>query len=294
MSHENGQQYLTKLFRTKKLDLPFSPELLQTLFAQTDDAANISLEDIAATIQRDQGLTTRMLALANSAYYGLQTEVSTVSRALMVLGLKEVRTMALALGVQALTRRQNLPREFDLREYWMHQLAVAGTVKTLADMSPSADEVDADQLFTAGLLHDLGKLLAALHAPDDWRAIVALAVDQRFSYIQAEDLHWGLDHGVVGALVLKSWHLPVGLTEPINWHHAPELAPEHQTAATLLSLADELTRRPSETAAARAVNLGLRIEDAQVAAANAMADESNAVFVSAILSSAGSGPEQRK
>lgn len=235
MTQEQGEHFLTRLASTP-LDLPFTPKLLQTLFMQTRDDGPFSLEDVARTIAHDQGLTTRILTMANSAYYGLQSQVTSIARAIAVLGLKQIRTIVLALAVRALACR-GLPPDFDLAVYWRHQLLVAQTARDLARRHGVPDP---EGLFTAGMLHDLGKLIIAQRAPQDWLAINRLILAEELPAAEAEDRHWGLDHGVVGALVLKAWNLPQELTEPINWHHDPDLSPDNAAAARCLCLADAL------------------------------------------------------
>ena len=225
MSLERGQKFLSLLAETRH-ELPFSPKLLQRLFTLTQEGSIASLGEIANAISPDQGLTSRILAVANSAFYGLQQQVTSVQRAATLLGLKEIRNIVLALGVQGMVRGRTLPEDFDLVAYWRHQLTVAMTVKLLAQETKHPDP---DNLFTAGLLHDLGKMIVAMHAPEDWTAIAALRKEKGMAFHKAEDAWWGIEHGVVGALVLKSWNLPLDLHEPVNWHHAPLAAPDHRT-----------------------------------------------------------------
>lgn len=234
MSQDRIQQFLSELPRMKE-DLPFSPDVLRCLFVQTGSGSMASLEDVGETLATDQGLTTRILSLANSAYYGLQAEVQSVPRAAAVLGMAEIRNIVLALGVNALTARYPMPGEFDLAGYWTHQLLVGMVAKELSRM---VDVGNPDHLFTAGLLHDIGKLITALKRPDDWQAIHDMADDGDMTDSEAEEEYWGMDHAVVGALVLKSWNLPADLAEPVNWHHSPALSPEHSAEANVVCLAD--------------------------------------------------------
>lgn len=238
MNQERGQRFLLDL-PSLRLDLPFSPILLEKLFTLTGEGSMAPPGDIAETISKDQGLTAKILTMANSAFYGLQSEVRTVHRAVTVLGLNEIRTLVLALGVRHLAASHTLPPSFDVPAYFEHQLAVGLTAK---DLAPLFGVTDPDNLFTAGVLHDLGKLLTAQHRPDDWLAIEALAAAENIPYHPAEDRHWGLDHGLIGAMVLKFWNLPPELTEPVNWHHAPTHAPSHRRAAIALCTADALVR----------------------------------------------------
>ncbi|GAB6038345.1 HDOD domain-containing protein [Fundidesulfovibrio butyratiphilus] len=236
MSQERGQRFLLEL-PTLRHELPYSPALLTALFAQTGPDSDTPLETIAETLSHDQGLTAKVLALANSAFYGLQQKVTTVSRALAVLGLAEVRTLVLTVGVKTLAESKGFPKDFDLGSYWEHQLSVAVIARALA---PTLGAPDPDALFTAGVLHDLGKLLTALHSPDDWRAIRDLAQERRIPYAEAEEDYWGIEHGVIGSMVLGAWNLPESLTEPVNWHHAPMHAPSGRRAALTLCVADAL------------------------------------------------------
>lgn len=236
MYQERVQEFLQELPSLRE-DLPFSPALFGKLFEQTGANSMSSLEDIAETMSSDQGLTTRVLSLANSAYYGLQAEVSSVKRAAAVLGLAEIRNIVLSLGVQGLTEKYPLPDSFDYAEYWRHQFLVATLA---AQICREVDEGVPSIMFTAGLLHDIGKLIVAMRRPEDWEAIQALCEDRECPENEAEDEYWGLDHAVVGALVLKYWDLPPELVEPVNWHHVPALAPEHQSAASIICLANAL------------------------------------------------------
>lgn len=218
-----------------KEDLPYSPEVLKQLFVQTDSGSMTSLDEIGETLSKDQGLTTRILSLANSAYYGLQAQVQSISRAAAVLGISEIRNIVLSLGINGLTAKYDMPEDFDLSEYWTHQFFVAVVAKELSRMS---DVGNPNNLFTIGLLHDIGKLIIAMRRPDDWEAIHELAEDKEIMDAEAEEEYWGMDHAVIGALVLKSWDLPANLVEPVNWHHAPALAPDHFDEATLICLAN--------------------------------------------------------
>lgn len=234
MNQEKIQSFLKELPRMRE-DLPFSPAVLKKLFIQTGASSMSSLEEVGQTLSKDQGLTARILSLANSAYYGLQAEVQSVPRAAAVLGMSEIRNIVLALGVTGITRNYDMPAEFDLRTYWQHQFLVAMISKELSRVTEVGNP---DNMFTVGLLHDVGKLITAMRRPDDWLAIRELAENEELVDSEAEDEYWGMDHAVVGALVLKSWDLPADLVEPVNWHHAPALAPDHSSESTLMCLAD--------------------------------------------------------
>uniref|UniRef100_I2Q4V6 Putative domain HDIG-containing protein n=1 Tax=Desulfovibrio sp. U5L TaxID=596152 RepID=I2Q4V6_9BACT len=285
MSQERGQRFLIDLPAIQS-DLPFSPDLLTRLFRLTDDQADSPLTAIGAAIAEDQGLSIRLLALANSAFYGLQSEIRSVGRAVAVLGLREVRTLVLALGIRGLAARRALPPGFDLSVHLEHQLAVAVAAMALARETGAMDPDDA---FTAGVLHDLGKLLTALYRPDDWLAEQALVTAQALPWHEAEDLHMGLDHGLIGAMALRSWNLPEPLTEPVNWHHAPQAAPGRPEPGRLLCLADACAREVSGTTEpgtlptkAMALGIGLSLATALDLTAAALAERNPALLAAAL------------
>jgi len=242
MSQDRVQAFLNELPRMRE-DLPFSPEVLKKLFVQTGGGSMASLEDVGETLGKDQGLTTRILSLANSAYYGLQAEVQSVPCAAAVLGMAEIRNIVLSLGVNGLTAGYEMPDDFDLCGYWNHQFLVAMVARELSRM---VDVGSPDNLFTVGLLHDIGKLITALKRPEDWQAIHDLAEAEEMTDADAEEEYWGLDHAVVGSLVLRSWDLPAALVEPVNWHHSPALAPEHSNESNLVCLADSVIHAVEE------------------------------------------------
>ncbi|MGE4290895.1 MAG: HDOD domain-containing protein [Desulfovibrio sp.] len=239
MHSEDAKTFLASLPEVRH-DLPFSPGLMHKLFAQTGENSLASLNQVAETISKDQGLTAKILAVANSAFYGLQARVSTVQRAAAVLGLAEIRNIVVAFGIRALSRKFSLPKSFNLLDYWKHQFCVATVAKELA---LRAGNPDVANLFTAGLLHDLGKLITALYRPEHWLAMEDLAKVKNLPAHKAEDEYWGLDHGVIGSLVLKSWDFPPELYEPVNWHHAPRLAGVFSGDAAMLGMADAIARR---------------------------------------------------
>ncbi|MFV0347690.1 MAG: HDOD domain-containing protein [Halodesulfovibrio sp.] len=246
--HMEAQDFLAELLQGMQ-DLPYEPSLLHDLFSLTTENSPASLEAIGQTIARGQGLAARVLSMANSAYYGLQSEVSSVSRAVAVLGLKEVRNLVLAIGVVDLASKRKLPKKFDVTAYWMHQVGVGEAARLIAQHAAKAGmNEDPDTLYTAGLLHDLGKLFIASFRPLTWSAIRKLRDAQNITDAEAEDSYWGMDHAVIAAHVLSYWNLPDALTDPISWHHQPSLAGEHKRPAAMLHVANALLHSRDEQA----------------------------------------------
>jgi putative nucleotidyltransferase with HDIG domain len=224
-------------------DLPCSIELLQKLSAMIYDHSLASAEEIGALIGRDQSFAAKALALANSPFYGLQRKVSTVGRAVAVLGVREIRNMIFIIHYKRLATMLQ-PELLDMNEFLDHNLKVAEKAKVVCEV---AGKGEPEELYTAGLLHDIGKVLIALHRPEDWRRIV-LGRKSREMWA-AEAAYWGVDHGTIGAMAMEAWKLPPVLVEPIRFHHCPEFAGAHREMAVILSVADSFVSGnvPSET-----------------------------------------------
>jgi putative nucleotidyltransferase with HDIG domain len=285
MNQGHGQRFLLELPAIRN-DLPFSPALLGRLFRLTNEDGLSPLEAIAAAIAEDQGLSARVLAMANSAFYGLQSQVRSVARAVAVLGLREIRALILVLGMHGLAARHPLPAGFALPAYLEHQLAVALIAMALARASGAMDPDDA---FTAGVLHDLGKLVTALYRPADWQAQAELVAAEALPWHEAEMRHFGLDHGLIGAMVLRSWNLPESLTEPVNWHHAPESAPGRPGPGYVIACADACARALTDDPAvgivvdeAAATALGLTVATALDVSRRALASRNPSLFAAAL------------
>ncbi|WP_291301578.1 HDOD domain-containing protein [Desulfovibrio sp. MES5] len=239
--------------------LPFEPDLLPMLFAATKNSSATPAKGLVTLIERSQKLTTRVLATANSAAYGQEFKVSTLHRAINILGLKTIRTLVVMVGMAAVIKGANLPKSFDIKELWKHELATAAIAKILAAelggldgvWGPSADEknrllMDPDEAYIAGLLHDIGKVFFAACRPELWETMTNTCKECCRQYFEVENNYWSMDHALIGAVVLYQWKLPLILTEPINWHHSPDMAPTCKLEAQLLAAANIIARNPPD------------------------------------------------
>jgi putative nucleotidyltransferase with HDIG domain len=215
-------------------DLPCSIELLQKLSSMIYDHSIASAEEIGALIGRDQSFAAKALALANSPFYGLQRKISTIGRAVAVLGVREIRNMIFIIHYKRLATMLQ-PELLDMNAFLDHNLRVAEKAKALSEV---AGKGVPEELYTAGLLHDIGKVLTALHRPEDWRRIV-LGRKAREMWA-AEAAYWGIDHGTIGAMAMEAWKLPPVLVEPVRFHHCPEQAGAYREMAVMLSVAGSL------------------------------------------------------
>jgi len=251
---EKSRLFLQKLLSSPP-ELPFESALLPMLFEVTQEDSTASLRDLVTLISRSQKLTLRVLAITNSAAYGLAFKVSTLQQAVRILGVREIRLQVILVGTSAALKAVKLPRSFDVSALWLHQLQVAAIAKTLTTFlggpsgvcGPSAREQDRlnmapDEAYIAGSLHDLGKPFFAASSPSQWEEVQTAWNRNKQQYFEVEHEFWSMDHAMIGARVLHFWKLPILLTETINWHHMPELAPSHKMAARMLAAANRIAK----------------------------------------------------
>ncbi len=222
------QQFRAEVVASKKL--PTIPTVLARIL-QLADAETVSGKELIAVIEHDQALTGKMLRLANSAFFGQSRRVATIPRAIVLLGFSTVRNLALGVKVWD-TLGAGIARN-RLDELWMHAVAVGVSTKALTAKLRAGDP---DEAFTAGVLHDVGRLILAMKFREEyWRiagsASEAEAVDRK------EAMGLGVDHAEVGGWVLEAWSLPPTIVEAVRSHHASDARPG---VPGLLAVADRL------------------------------------------------------
>jgi putative nucleotidyltransferase with HDIG domain len=219
-------------------DMPsLSPVLarLTALIASPDTTAN----DITLAISRDPGLVTRVLKLVNSAYYGFTRRISTITSAVVILGFKQIRNMALSSFVFDNFVNIASPR-FDINGLWRHSLGVATFAAAVARLVAPRNIED---IFICGLLHDLGKFVLFRSDPEKAVRIFELAERDNLPFLAAENRLSAYDHARLGAAATERWKLPSSVVEVIRFHHAPLKAPEASSLPTaVINFADIMAR----------------------------------------------------
>lgn len=199
---------------------------LPTLYLEVVEAIQAphgSLETIGRIIERDMGMSAKILQLVNSAFFGVGRQVSNPAQAVGFLGLDIVKALILSVKVFA---------EFDatqmsglcLDTLWHHSVATAAFAKHIATME-HGDRKMIDDAFMAGLLHDTGKLIFAAHLPHAYSQALRLAQAERMPLWEAERIILGASHAEVGAYLLGLWGLPDPLVEALAFHHRPSACP---------------------------------------------------------------------
>jgi putative nucleotidyltransferase with HDIG domain len=199
------------------------------------DSESVSMQALAKVMVLDPALTSRILKIVNSAYYGVRNQIDTIDLALVLLGMNEVRNVLLSVSLIRTFQVQD--SGFKIRDFWEHSIAVAHFAKTIAhDLRlPTHGEE-----FTAGLLHDIGKLIIAQYFPEDAVEIKDVIEADEISNFEAEEKVLGLSHMDIGAWLAEKWKIPEHIANTIRYHHYPQLVMNDKALVHLVSLADEL------------------------------------------------------
>lgn len=185
----------------------------------------------------DQVLVAKMLGMVNSPFYGLSRRVGTVRESIMVLGFRGLRSLLLATSTAKFLARDFRSYGFSDRGLWLHSITVAAGARTLTRRLGGTSEA-AEQLFVAGLLHDIGKMLLAPYLIER-----RLGVASGTSAIEIEKRHIGIDHTEAGALVAAKWNLSAGVQEIIKQHHGDGSPSPYTKEIAIVALANDTARR---------------------------------------------------
>jgi HD-like signal output (HDOD) protein len=211
---------------------------LPTIFAELVEAVNdprSSAATLSRVVSKDTALAARLLKLVNSPFYGFPQKIDTISRAVTILGSRQL-TM-LALGVAAVDMFRDVPEEMcTMDSFWRHSIAVGVGARMLA---VNCNIPNTERLFVAGLLHDVGRLVIYKHLASHARDILALSQAEDISLRAAEVKVLGFDHSRLGGILLREWKLPPTLENIVRHHHKPEKAHSPREPA-LVQLANVL------------------------------------------------------
>lgn len=199
-------------------DLPPLPSIVLDLISSFE-REDVDVGLLAEQISRDPALSARMLRLANSSFYGLQSKVGTVSQAIVVLGFNSARALAVAGNVIE-TFEDAKAGDIDVGEFWRHSIATALCARGLARHAGLAQ----DHAFIAGLLHDVGRLVLASGFPVHYARVVDFCAREGTTLSEAELRVLGVDHQSVGQLVSEAWNFPLAIQGAISRHHGPACA----------------------------------------------------------------------
>jgi putative nucleotidyltransferase with HDIG domain len=208
-----------------------SAKLLKMLKNSESSAAQI--EEI---LKYDPGLTANILKLTNSAYFGIPSKVRSVKQAVILLGWKRLLQLVMTMCMSTVMKKPLPGYDLPQGELWRHSVAVSVAAELVVNALkiPGADEV-----FTAALLHDIGKLVLGGFVQEDLHQIEEM-VAKGIAFEVAEFIVLGIDHAQIGARVLEKWSFPSDLVNAVSWHHDPETCENHCTFSDIVHVANIL------------------------------------------------------
>lgn len=190
--------------------------------------------DLNRVISLDPVLTGQVLKLINSAYYSLVNKVTSLTRAIIMLGLNTVKNLALSTAIIRCVGQTRKSKVLPIRKFWAHSIGVGVMAKLLAAEQGVALG-EREEYFVAGLLHDLGKIPFG----DEYTEVLARARQEQVDLIAAERYVLEIDHEEVGLMIAEKWKLNPAITDAISHHHTPEqAAPENRQLVATIALAD--------------------------------------------------------
>lgn len=226
-------------------ELPYEPTLIPLLYSVTKEGSPSSIADVTKIIERSPKLAAKILQVANAAAYRQVEPVTSLHRAVSVLGFKEVRSIVVLVGAVGAIDKGKLPVAFDGLALLQHQILTGSIARifsvAMQDIS-SANRpiVDPEEAYTAGLLHDLGEVFLAIYRPYIWAKIVHETQQGVDGLYSAEMNYWPLSHATIGSFLTRQWGLPELLCDMIEWHHTPAKAITHRREVGLLAAANIL------------------------------------------------------
>lgn len=227
---------LMKLVNKVKEMPPLPQSITQILEITKDDKS--SSRELAKVFERDPTLAVNILKIANLPAYGFSSRISTISHAVVCLGLETIKSIALTSSTHDMLNKEIPAYSLGEGMLWQHSISCAACAKIIAKRIGYQDDEEA---YIAGLLLDIGKVILSSFAEDEFNQVAERAEKDEVPFNIAEQEILGFDHPQVGGRVIKKWHLPSALVEAVLYHHQPEKADAHKTLAYIVHLADALS-----------------------------------------------------
>lgn len=212
----------------------YSLPLFYDRLNETINHPRSSIDDIAKIITEDQGLTARLLRLANSPMFGWFGKVDSISKAVTIIGTQQLRDLALAASVMGVFK--GIPEELvNMQSFWRHSIACGIIARTLAIWRR---ETNVERFFVAGMLHDVGQLILATTLPEIVSEMIQTSIQEKKMYLTVERERLGFDHPDAGGALLRSWKIPANISEPVTYHHTPALADQFPMEVSIVHISD--------------------------------------------------------
>jgi putative nucleotidyltransferase with HDIG domain len=222
-------------------DIPSLPEVVNRIL-EVIGRPNTPASEIARLVSYDPGLTSKVLRMVNSAAYGFQRQISSIQHGIMILGFNNVRGLVLSASIFKLFEGHAHPGGLNHKKFWEHSLGTAVAARVLAK---ELRIPDADDIFSAAMLHDIGKVVMDVYFTEDYQTVLNTARQRGIlphgtDFYVLEQAVMGVTHTNIGNFLATKWKLPVNITEVILHHHQPQRAKNCQNLVHLVALANEM------------------------------------------------------
>jgi len=225
---------VNEIFNEVVADWIGSPPLVYRKLHEAMQNPESTFGDFSNVISSDPSLAVRLLRIANSPFYGLSSKVETISHALGVVGIDQLKELALATIL--VNRFEGIEKDLvNMQSFWMHSIGCGLAARAIAK---KMGEHHVESYYTASMLHDVGSLIIYKEMPDKSREILTRCKSEGLPLSTVEDEILGFTHAEVGALVFANWGLPDSLVEAVKYHHRPSEAKDHPLFPTIVHLAD--------------------------------------------------------
>ncbi len=226
---------LTDILKDPK-DIPSLPAVFNKIMSCAQDPES-TLKELEETIQHDPGLTTQILKVTNSSFYGFSQQVETLSHALGIIGMEQLTN--LVVGMMVVEQFDGIPEKYvTMESFWAHSVASGIAAKEIAALIlPQKQE----QMYLAGMLHDIGSLVMYKHFSQKSEVALEYCNEWGMKLSDAERVVFEFDHAELGAQLFENWELPEIFSSTIRFHHSPNLEKKYFVETAIVHLADYIT-----------------------------------------------------
>ena len=217
-------------------ELPTLPSVARRVNDMLQDI-NTPAKELAMVIEKDQAIVPKLLKLVNSAFYGFSQKITSISHAVMLIGYNTVRNAVVSIGVIDSLELKNKFKGYDIAQFWNHAVAVATVSRHLDSLIGNHHK---ENSFTAGLIHDVGRILMANLYPDRFSDALQTMLTEEITLQEAEARYFPLQHDAIGGYLALRWNLPDVFCKGISFHHQPAKQNEDNELASIVHVSDAL------------------------------------------------------